>query len=402
MINNLIDFSVKNKFIIILIYVLLIFTSFFYLKKIPIDAIPDLSDNRVIVYTKWEGKNPKVINDQITYPLSSNFQGLAGIKSIRAFSEFGYSMIYLIFKDDIDIYFARNRVIERLTYIKDKLPQNVNPVVGPDATGVGHVLWYVLEGKNYDLQELRTLQDWYIKYQLNSIDGVSEVASIGGFVKEYQIDIIPDKLRVYDIDIKELQEAINSNNNYFSGNNLEINSSEYIIKVSTYLKSIKDIENIIVKYIDGLPIYIKNIAKVQIGPEQRRGILEENGNGEVVGGIIVMRYGENTNEVTSKVKNKIKEISKSLPNDIKIKIAYDRSDLINESVNTLKSALKEEIILVSIIIFLFLLHIRSTFIVSITLPITVLISMILIYYFKINLNIMSFLFHWCLVLKTVL
>jgi Cu(I)/Ag(I) efflux system membrane protein CusA/SilA len=389
MINNLISFSVKNRFIVILIYSILISLSFYYLKKIPIDAIPDLSDNQVIVYTKWEGKSPKVINEQITYPLSSNFQGLSGIKSIRAFSEFGYSVIYLIFKDDIDIYFARNRVIEKLTYIKDKLPENVNPIIGPDATGVGHILWYVLESKNYDLQELRTLQDWYIKYQLNSVDGVSEVASIGGFVKEYQINIIPDKLRIYDISIKELQEAIKSSNNYFSGSNIEINSAEYIIRSSSYLKSLKDIENIVIKYINEVPIYLKNIAKVQVGPEQRRGILEENGKGEVVGGIIVMRYNENTNEVINRVKEKINEISKSLPKGVKIKIVYDRSELIKEAINTLKSALTEEILLVSFIIFLFFLHIRSTFIISISLPLTVLIGMILIYYFKINLNIMS-------------
>ena len=390
MINKIIAYSVKNKFIVLLLTFLMVLWGLWAVSKTAIDAIPDLSDNQVIVYTEWDGRSSQIIEDQITYPLSSNLQGLPKVKDIRASSEFGFSMIYVIFEDDADIYWARSRVTERLSSIKNLLPDAVNPTLGPDGTGVGHVFWYTLKSTKHDLAQLRSIQDWYLKYQLNSVAGVAEVASIGGFVKQYQIDVDPVKLSSYKINFKDITMAIQNSNKDVGGKLLEHNDSEYIIRGLAYIKSVKDIENIVVGYDEKtVPIYVKTIANIQIGADLRRGLLDENGTGEVVGGIIVMRQGENAKDVIDKVKAKIKEVSKGLPEGVEIKIAYDRSDLIEQSVATLKEALIEEVSVVSFVILIFLLHIRSSFIVVVSLPISILISFIFMYYMKVSLNLMS-------------
>lgn len=390
MINKIIAYSVKNKFIVLLLTFLMVLWGLWAVSKTAIDAIPDLSDNQVIVYTEWDGRSSQIIEDQITYPLSSNLQGLPKVKDIRASSEFGFSMIYVIFEDDADIYWARSRVTERLSSIKNLLPDAVNPTLGPDGTGVGHVFWYTLKSTKHDLAQLRSIQDWYLKYQLNSVAGVAEVASIGGFVKQYQIDVDPVKLSSYKINFKDITMAIQNSNKDVGGKLLEHNDSEYIIRGLAYIKSVKDIENIVVGYDEkNVPIYVKTIANIQIGADLRRGLLDENGTGEVVGGIIVMRQGENAKDVIDKVKTKIKEISKGLPEGVEIKTAYDRSDLIEQSVATLKEALIEEVSVVSFVILIFLLHIRSSFIVVVSLPISILISFIFMYYMKVSLNLMS-------------
>lgn len=390
MIEKIIEYSAKNRFIILLVTTALIFWGIFSLYKIPIDAIPDLSDNQVIVYTDWEGRSPQIIEDQITYPLSSNLQGLPNVKDVRATSMFGFSMIYVIFDDNVDIYWARSRVLEKLTSIKNLLPENVTPTLGPDGTGVGQVFWYTLKGKGYDLAQLRAIQDWYIKYQLNSVSGVAEVASIGGFVKQYQIDIDPNKLYSYKIPLQKVFLAVKSSNRDVGGKIIESNDREYMIRGLAYIKSVKDIENILIDYTPNrVPIYIRDIARVQMGGDLRRGLLDENGKGEVVGGIIVMRQGENAQNIIDNVKAKIKEISKGLPKGVTIQTAYDRSELIKAAVNTLNESLIEEGIVVSIVILAFLVHIRSSLLIITTMPIAILISFIFMYYFKVTANIMS-------------
>ncbi len=390
MINKIIESSVKNRFIVILFTLLLIFWGIWAVYKTPVDAIPDLSDNQIIVFTDWEGRSPQIIEDQITYPLSSNLQGLPSVRDVSAVSMFGFSMIYVIFEDNVDIYWARSRVLEKLSSLRGLLPEGVTPALGPDGTGVGHVYWYTVKGKNYDLGQLRSLQDWFIRYQLNSVLGVAEVASIGGFVKQYQIDIDPVKLSAYKIDLKKVIEAVKISNKDVGGNLIENNNSEYIIRGLGYIKSVRDIENIIIDYgVNGIPLYLRNIANVQLGPDLRRGLLDENGKGEVVGGIIVMRQGENAKTIIDRVKEKIKEISKGLPPGVTIETAYDRSDLIEKAIHTLKKALTEEMIVVSLVILVFLLHFRSSLVIIITLPISVLISFILMHYFKVSSNLMS-------------
>ncbi|MFN4152654.1 MAG: efflux RND transporter permease subunit, partial [Candidatus Sericytochromatia bacterium] len=324
MIEKIIEISIKNKIIVLIITLLIVLWGIRSTFDIPIDAIPDLSDNQVIVFTEWDGRSSKIIEDQITYPLSSSLQGMPKVKDIRASSEFGFSMIYVIFDDDTDIYWARSRVIEKLATIKNTLPEGVNPAIGPDGTGVGHIYWYTLKSDNTDLGTLRNIQDRYIKYQLNSVKGVAEVASIGGFVKQFGIYIDPDKLRSYDIMLKDVVEAVKNNNKDSGGKLIEENAREYIVRGVGYLKDIKDIENIFIKKgKNGTPIYLKNLAYVQISGDSRRGLLDENGQGEVVGGIIVMRQGENAQQVITRVKDKIKEISKGLPQGVSIQTAYD-------------------------------------------------------------------------------
>ncbi|MEK7432578.1 MAG: CusA/CzcA family heavy metal efflux RND transporter [Cyanobacteriota bacterium] len=390
MIDKIIEYSAKNRFIILLITFFLVLWGVWALYKIPIDAIPDLSDNQVIVYTDWEGRSPQIIEDQITYPLSSNLQGLPNVKDVRASSAFGFSMIYVIFDDNVDIYWARSRVLEKLTSIKNLLPENVTPTLGPDGTGVGQVYWYTVKGKGYDLAQLRSIQDWYIKYQLNSVSGVAEVPSIGGFIKQYQIDIDPNKIYSYKIPLKKVIEAIKTSNKDVGGKIIESNDREYMIRGLGYIKSIKDIENILIDYSPNrVPIYVRDIATVQMGGDLRRGLLDENGKGEVVGGIIVMRQGENAQKVINDVKEKIKEISKGLPKGVTIETAYDRSELIKGAVNTLNNSLTEEGVVVSIVILMFLGHVRSSFLIITTMPVAILISFIFMYYFKVTANIMS-------------
>ena len=354
-----------------------------------IDAIPDLSENQVIVFTEWQGRSPQLIEDQITYPLVTNLQGLPKVKYVRGSSMFGMSFIYVIFNDDVDIYWARQRVLERLSSVGSSLPDGITPTLGPDGTGVGHILWYILEAPEMDLGEQRAIQDWYVKFALQNVHGVSEVASFGGFEKQYQVTVDPNRLSYYGISIPEVIQSIRDNNNEAGGRKFERSDIGYIIKTTGYLKSIEDIEKISVKTESATPIRIKDIATVQMTGEPRLGIFDMNGEGEAVGGIIVMRYGENADEVINKVKSKMLEVTKGLPQGVKFNIVYDRSGLIEESVSSIKRTLIEEMVVVSLVVILFLFHWRSAISIIIQIPITIATSFILLNAFGISSNIMS-------------
>ncbi|WP_348813891.1 efflux RND transporter permease subunit [Flavobacterium maritimum] len=389
MINYFITWALKNRIIVLLIAAGVTAYGIYAVKNTPVDAIPDLSENQVIIFTEWMGRNPQIIEDQITYPLVSNLQGIPKVKNIRANSMFGMSFVFVIFDDDTDIYWARTRVLERLNYAQRLLPEGIIPTLGPDGTGLGHVYWYTLDAPGYDLGELRALQDWYVRFALQTVDGVSEVASFGGFQRQYQVIIDPNKLRYHNIPLMEVAEKIKKNNNDVGGRKFEQSDIGYIIKGSGYIKNIKEIENIPLKTINSVPVRIKDVAAVQMGGELRLGIIDENGEGEKVGGIVVMRYGENAKDVIERIKEKLPDIEKGLPPGVKFKTAYDRADLIDATISTLKEAVIEEIIVVAIVLFIFLLHVRSALIVVITIPISVLISFIMMSWFNITSNIMS-------------
>ena len=390
MIEKIIDFSVKNRFVILLLYVGIAAFGIYSVYTTPVDAIPDLSENQVILWTEWMGRSPQIIEDQITYPLTTNLQGMPKVKAVRSQSMFGMSFIYVIFEDNTDIYWARSRVLEKLSQVQGTLPEGVKPVIGPDGTGVGHIFWYHLKSDKYDLGELRALQDYYMKLGLQSVEGVAEVASIGGFVKQYQIDIDPNKIVSYGLSINEIMMAVQRSNKDVGGGNLESSSIDYFIKGKGYIRNKEDIENInIMTGNNGVPIRIGDIATVQIGGDTRRGLLDMNGEGEVVGGIIVMRYGENAQTVIDRVKEKIKELEKGLPPEIKVEVSYDRSDLISKAIQTLRNAIFEESLIVSLIVMLFLFHFRSAIRILIEIPVALLISFILMKQFNITSNIMS-------------
>ena len=390
MIERIIEWSVKNKIIVLSFLLILVGASFWALKNTPLDAIPDLSPPQVIIYTKWPGQSPSVIEDQITYPIVSTLLSAPNIETVRGVSSFETSRIYVIFKENTDIYWARSRVLEYLSQIKDKLPKGAQITIGPDATGVGWVYEYALYSQKRNLWQLRTLQDWYLKYALLGVDGVAEVASVGGFVKGYQITVDPQKLRIYDLSIKDILKTIKNNNNDVGGRVIEKNGFEYIIQGLGYIKNINEISNLTIK-IDknAVPIRIKDVAKVELVPMPRRGLVDLNGLGEVVGGIVVMRFGENAYQVIKKVKEKLKEISKSLPEDIKIIPTYDRSQLIEKAISTLKRALFEESFIVAIVVMIFLLHFRSSLVIILTLPLAVLFGFLFMKLLGITSNIMS-------------
>ena len=358
-------------------------------KTSKIDAIPDLSENQVIVFTEWMGRSPQIIEDQITYPLVTNLQGLPKVNYVRANSMFGMSFIYIIFEDDVDIYWARSRVLERLNSIGNVLPEGVSPNLGPDGTGVGHVLWYTLDAPGMDLGEQRAVQDWYIKFALQNVAGVSEIASFGGFQKQYQISIDPNRLTYYKLGIQDVMQAVKSNNNEAGGRKFEMSGIGYIIKTSGYLKSIEEIENLAVRTQNSIPVKIRDIGTVQMAGESRLGIFDYNGEGEAVGGIVVLRYGENADEVIRKVKTKMTEVAKGLPQGMKFNIVYDRGELIAESISSIKTTLIEEMIVVSLIVIIFLFHWRSAISIIIQIPITIAASFILLNAFDISSNIMS-------------
>ena len=390
MIEKIIEYSARNRVIILMLFGLVITWGIWSIYKTPVDAIPDLSDNQVIVFTDYPGRSPQVVEDQVTYPLAVNLQGLPQVRAVRASSAFGFSMIYVIFDDKADIYWARTRVLERLNYAASLLPSGVVPALGPDGTGVGHVFWYTIEGNGYDLEQLRTLQDWFVRYQLNTVQGVAEVASIGGFVREYQIDLDPNKLFAYNIKVGKVMEAIKASNKDVGGKLIEQADAEYLIRGSGYVKSKADLEDIVVGAdMRGIPVYLKNLGTVQIGGAIRRGLLDINGKGEAVGGIVVMRYGENAKEVIDRVKQKITELEKGLPPGVRIKVSYDRSDLIMRAIETLKKNLLEESLVVSLVILIFLLHFRSALVIVLTLPIAVLIAFITMKLMGVTSNIMS-------------
>lgn len=389
MIQNLISISLRNKFLVLLIAAGLFSWGLYSVQVNKIDAIPDLSENQVIVFTEWMGRSPQIMEDQITYPLITNLQGLPKVKYVRGASMFGMSFIYVIFNDEVDIYWARQRVLERLSTASSLLPQGVSPTLGPDGTGVGHILWYTLDAPEMDLGEQRAIQDWYVKFALQNVAGVSEVASFGGFEKQYQVTIDPNKLTYYGLSVPDVIQSIRNNNNEAGGRKFELSDIGYIIRTTGYLKSIEDIEKIAVKTENATPVRIKDIATVQMTGETRLGIFDLNGEGEVVGGIIVMRYGENADEVIHLVKKKMNEVAKSFPQGMKFNIVYDRSGLIEESFSSIKKTLIEEMIVVSLVVILFLFHWRSAISIIIQIPITIATSFILLNAFGISSNIMS-------------
>lgn len=390
MIEKIIDWSANNRFIVILIYLIVIGFGIYSVVNLPVDAIPDLSENQVIIFTEWMGRSPQIIEDQVTYPIVSGLQGLPRVKAVRATSMFGMSFVFVIFEDGVDTYFARTRVLERMNTIQAQLPGGVVPSLGPDGTGVGHVYWYTVEGGGYDLGTLRAVQDWYIRYKLSSVDGVAEVASIGGYVKQYQVDVNPTDLRAYNLTVADVVNAVQRSNNEVGGKILEVSDAEYFVRGQGYIKSKDDVENTVIKSSsNGIPILIKNVASVSFGGDIRRGALEKNGEGQTVGGIVVMRTGENAQKVIDRIKEKIKEISPGLPPGVEIVTSYDRSTLIKEAIGTLDRALIEAAITVSIMVAIFLLHWRSIVRILIEIPIAVLISFSLMYMFDITSNIMS-------------
>ncbi len=387
MINRIIEFSLKNRFLILFAYALLAVWGYWALLRTPIDAIPDLSENQVIVFADWEGRSPQEVEDQITYPLTVNLQGLPDVRTVRSSSAFGFSMINIIFEDDVDVYFARTRVLERLNLATNLLPPGVVPTLGPDATGVGQVFWYTVEGPQ-DPGALRSLQDWFIRYQLNSVPGVAEVASIGGFVRQYQIDVDPRKLREYNIPLSAVFDAVQRSNSNVGAKVVEANDMEFVIRGLGLIKSVADIESVFLTESRGTPVYVRNIAAVQMGPEFRRGVLDKNGK-EAVGGTVIIRYGANAEDVISAVKAKIAALEPGLPSGVHIVPFYDRSVLITHAVETLRSSLIEEIILVTLAHILFLWHFRSILVVTLPLPLAVLLSFLFMNQFGISSNIMS-------------
>ncbi len=354
-----------------------------------IDAIPDLSENQVIVFTEWMGRSPQIMEDQVTYPLVTNLQGLPQVKYVRGTSMFGMSFVYVIFEDDTEVYWARERVLERLNYASRLLPEGVIPTIGPDGTGVGHILWYTLDAPEMDLGEQRAIQDWYVKFGLQNVPGVSEIASFGGFQKQYQITVDPNRLTYYGLSVPQIVQAVRSNNNEAGGRKLEMSDIGYIIKTSGYLQSVQEIENIAIATAGNTPVRVSDVATVQMTGESRLGIFDLNGEGEAVGGIVVMRYGENADEVIRNVKLKMEEVARGLPKGMKFNIVYDRSGLIQDSISSVQRVLIEEMIAASIIVIIFLFHWRSALVILIQLPLSIAIGFILLNAFGISSNIMS-------------
>ena len=389
MVNKLIELALRNRFVVIIFATGLFVWGVYSVRENPIDAIPDLSENQVIVFTEWMGRSPQIMEDQITYPLVSNLQGIPRVKNIRATSMFGMSFVYLIFEDNVDTYWARTRVLERLNYAQRLLPRGVTPTLGPDGTGVGHIFWYTLDARKIDLGEQRALQDWYIKFALQTVPGVAEVASFGGFEKQYQLIVDPVKLQFYNVSLMDVMTKVRANNNDVGGRKFEMADMAYIIRGLGYIKNKEDIENITVANYNGIPVRVKDIATLQMGGELRLGIFDENGEGEVVGGIVVMRYGENADKVIKAVKAKMVNVEKGLPEGVKFHYAYDRSGIIEEAVSSIKETLIEELITVSIVVLIFLFHWRSAIIILIQLPISISIGFILLNAFGISSNIVS-------------
>ena len=393
MIRRVIDFSARNRLPVFLIVLFLVIGGYWALKKIPLDAIPDLSDTQVIILTEWTGRSPDLVEDQITFPIATTLLAAPKVTAVRGFSYLGSSFIYVIFEEGTDIYWARSRVLEYLQSVRSKIPSDVNPVLGPDATGVGWGFCYALvdETGKHDLAELRSIQDWNLKLALESVPGVSQVASIGGFVKQYQITLDPNKLLAYNITVPKIVESVRKSNQDVEGRMVEFSGIEYIVRGRGYIKGLKDLESIPVGTDgNGTPIYLKNVANIQLGPEIRRGIAELNGKGEVAGGIIVCRFGENVLKVVDRVKEKVKrDIEPGLPKGVKIVTTYDRSDLIYKSIHTLKDAILKLSLTVIIVSIVFLLHFPSAFVAILTFPVAILVSFICMYYLGVTSNIMS-------------
>ena len=388
MIDRIIEFSLKNRFIIVAAYVLIAGWGYWALIRTPVDAIPDLSDNQVIVFSDWVGRSPQEVEDQVTYPLTTTLQGLPGVRVVRGQSAFGFSMINVIFEDSIDLYWARTRVAERLNLATRQLPEGVLPTLGPDATGVGQIFWYTVDGEGYSLRDLRTLQDWFLRYQLNSVPGVAEVASVGGQVQQYQIDVDPNRLRAYSIPLSTVVEAVQRSNSTVGGNVIEHNGQWSIVRGVGLIGSTADFENIVIGGSGGTPIFVRNVADVSIGNAFRVGALDRDGK-EAVGGAVIARYGVNTLEVINAVKAKLEALKPGLPQGVSVTPFYDRTELILRATTTLKRALIEELLLVTLAHIIFLFHFRSILIVTIPLPLAVLASFLFMHNLSISSNLMS-------------
>ncbi|MFQ5869305.1 MAG: efflux RND transporter permease subunit, partial [Candidatus Zixiibacteriota bacterium] len=408
LLGKLIRFCLENKFIVFVLLILMLLWGLhvmpfdielgeFPRDPVPVDAIPDIGENQQVVFTEWMGRSPQDVEDQITYPLTVSLLGVPAVKTIRSFSFFGYSSIYVIFDEKVDFYWARSRILERLSVAQKDLPEGVSPALGPDATALGQIFWYTLEGKGFSLQELRTIQDWYVRYSLASAEGVSEVASVGGYVKEYQIDVDPDAMRAHNVTLAEIVNAVRSSNIDVGAKTIEINRVEYIVRGLGFVKDIEDLENAVIKEADNVPIYIKNVATLALGPATRRGALDKEG-AEVVGGVVVVRYGENPLEVIKNVKKKIQEISPGLPkktlpdgtiSEVKIVPFYDRTQLIHETLGTLEGALTDEILITIIVVIIMVMHLRSSMLISGLLPLAVLVCFVAMKMAGVDSNIMS-------------
>jgi copper/silver efflux system protein len=390
MLQRIIDFSLRNKFFVLLGTVMLVFGGVYAARHIPLDAIPDLSDTQVIIYTPWEGQAPNIVQDQVTYPITTKMLSVARAKVVRGYSFYGFSFVYVIFEDGTDPYWARSRVLEYLSSISSQLPKGVTPSLGPDATGVGWAFMYSLNSTNRDLAELRSIQDWYLKYQLSSVPGVSEVASVGGFVKQYQVTVDPTKLRAYNLALKDVSTAIERSNGEVGGRSLELAEREFILRVKGYITNLDDLKKIAVGIGDkGVPILLRDVATIQFGPDMRRGVAEANGEGETVGGIVIVRYGANAYQVIQDVKARLATAMKALPADVKVTVNYDRTSLIDRAVKTLEEKLIEESIVVALVCLAFLLHLRSALVAIIILPVAVLIALLVMFGQGLSSNIMS-------------
>ena len=391
MINRIIDFSVNNKVIVFIITAAACVMGWWSMQHLTLDAVPDLTDTQVIIYSRWD-RSPDIIEDQVTYPIVTAMVGAPRVKSVRGFSDFGYSYVYVIFEDGTDIYWARSRALEYLSGVLPRLPAGVKTELGPDATGLGWVFQYALvdpTGK-HSLEELRSYQDWYLRYYLKAVPGVAEVASVGGFVRQYQVNVDPNRLQAYNLSISKVAKAVGSGNKDVGGRLLEFGGTEYMVRGRGYARSLEDFENIVLSASeDGTPIRVKDVGQVVVGPDLRRGVTDLDGTGEVVSGIVVMREGQNALEVINRVKSKIKEIEPGLPSGVKIEPIYDRSDLIQRAIGNMKSTLIEVLLTVSLVIMIFLWHFPSAVIPIITIPVAVLISFIPFRMMGVTANIMS-------------
>ncbi|WAR45978.1 efflux RND transporter permease subunit [Methylomonas rapida] len=389
MLERIIDWSLKNVFLVLLTTLFLVIGGVYAVLKIPLDALPDLSDAQVIVYTEYPGQAPQVVEDQVTYPLTTAMLSVPRSKVVRGFSFFGASFVYVIFEDGTDIYWARSRVLEYLNFASGRLPRGVTPQLGPDATGVGWVYQYAVLGKDYSLAELRTLQDWFVRYQLTKAHGIAEVASIGGFVQQYQVTVNPQQLQAYGIPLKTLTETIANGNRDVGGRAIELTETEYMVRGRGYLHGTQDLERLVLKVANGTPVLVRDVARVELVPDERRGITELNGDGEVVSGIAVARYGQNALSVIDNLKLKLKEITVGLPSGVSIQAVYDRSDLIHRAIENLRHTLLEESLVVAVICAVFLLHVRSALVAIVMLPVGVLMAFIVMHWLNMNSNIMS-------------
>jgi Cu(I)/Ag(I) efflux system membrane protein CusA/SilA len=392
MIEKIIAGSLENRFLVLFATLILVGVGLWAVRTTPLDAIPDLSDVQVIVFTEFPGQAPQVVEDQVTYPLTTAMLAVPYAKVVRGFSFFGFSFVYIIFEDGTDLYWARSRVLEYLNYVSGRLPDGVTPSLGPDATGVGWIYEYALVDRSgqHDLAELRSIQDWYLRYPLQTVPGVAEVASVGGYVKQYQVQVDPNALLAYKIPLSKVRTAIMRSNRDVGGRLVEISETEYMVRGRGYIQSIEDIEHIAVGVDErGTPIRIKDVAHIQIGPEMRRGIAEFNGEGEVVGGIVIMRYGENALTTIQGVRNKLDELKAGLPDGVEIVPVYDRGSLIERAVANLSGTLVLQFILVTVICAVFLLHLRSALVAIVALPIGIMMAFIAMRLQGINANIMS-------------